>query len=522
MKKIVGIVSSLGLLLVFLVNPVQADFTDLDEHWAASYVGTLEDQGVVSGYEDGSYGPEDVLTRGQMAKIISLAFDLDTNGSSLADYADSVMEEGIAEGYRDEEGSLTGDFGLNDPLTRAEAVKMLTLAADLDATGTLSFPDVSAEEWYYDHVRAAYAYGLVDGYDNGSFGPDDTVTRGQIAKMVVLAEEVFYEDPVVVSEDEDEEEASLSTAIPQSSATESSSEAESSLVVSSSTSSTSSSNPFTSATFYVDPKSNAVEQIAEWVTSRPSDAADLEVIADQPTAKWFGDWSGDIESAVSRYVSTVHAAGNLPVLVAYNIPGRDCGSYSAGGSSGSDAYKTWIQDFADGVGSSDAVVILEPDALSLDCVYENSADLLAESVSILKSNAHVFVYIDAGHFNWVDEADIATRLKAANITEADGFALNVSNFYTTAENTSYGEAVSALVGGKHFVIDTSRNGNGSNGEWCNPSGMALGENSTVNTGNSLIDALLWVKPPGESDGTCNGGPSAGSWWADYALGLVRN
>jgi endoglucanase len=174
------------------------------------------------------------------------------------------------------------------------------------------------------------------------------------------------------------------------------------------------------------------------------------------------------------------------------------------------------------VGDRKAVVILEPDALSLDCLYEDSVDLLSEAVTILKSKSEIAVYIDAGHFNWIDSTEMATRLTNANVENADGFALNVSNFYTTAENVEYGEAISALIGDKHFVIDTSRNGNGSNGEWCNPSGMSLGQNPTTDTGYELVDAFLWVKPPGQSDGTCNGGPSAGTWWAEYALDLVRN
>lgn len=485
MKKFVRILASLGLLVHFFVPLARADFVDVTSHWAASYINDLAAQGVVSGYEDGRYGPDDMLTRGQMAKIVVLAFGLDSTGTTITDYVNAVEENGIAEGYRDSGGSLTGDFGENDPLTRAQAVKMLVLATNMNPTGAGSFPDVPSTQWYYDYVRAAYANGLVDGYDDGRFGPDDLVTRGQIAKMTVLAENIFDQVAPV-------------TATP---------------VVSSGSSSTSSTVSSTvTSTFYVDLDSHAYQQMAEWAMSRPSDAADLQVIATQPTAKWFGDWNSDIQSSVDDYVTTVGADGALPVLVAYNIP---C-------SADADLYRTWIQGFADGVGDHEAMVVLEPDALSLDCIYDSSVDLLADAVTILKSNAHVSVYIDAGHPNWVSTTDMATRLQAANVSAADGFALNVSNFYTTDENISYGEAISALIGGKHFIIDTSRNGNGSNGEWCNPSGRSLGENPTTATGNAFVDAFLWVKPPGESDGTCNGGPSAGTWWADYALGLVRN
>ncbi len=117
---------------------------------------------------------------------------------------------------------------------------------------------------------------------------------------------------------------------------------------------------------------------------------------------------------------------------------------------------------------------------------------------------------------------MAQRLTNANVQNADGFALNVSNFYTTKQNLRYGRKISRLVQKKHFIIDTSRNGNGSNGEWCNPLGRAIGHIPTVQTSHRLADAYLWVKPPGESDGECNGGTAAGEWWPEYALGLVQN
>ena len=78
------------------------------------------------------------------------------------------------------------------------------------------------------------------------------------------------------------------------------------------------------------------------------------------------------------------------------------------------------------------------------------------------------------------------------------------------------------------MIDTGRNGNGTPGKrvsgsnWCNPPGRALGHDPTTDTGQRRVDAYLWVKAPGESDGTCRGGPPAGQWWPQYALRLVRN
>jgi endoglucanase len=116
---------------------------------------------------------------------------------------------------------------------------------------------------------------------------------------------------------------------------------------------------------------------------------------------------------------------------------------------------------------------------------------------------------------------MAERLLGAGVAGAAGFALNVSNFVATAENVAYGRQISALVGGRHFVIDTGRNGVGSNGEWCNPAGRALGDRPTTVTNDPLVDAFLWVKTPGESDGACGGAPSSGVWMPEYALGLAQ-
>ena len=108
-----------------------------------------------------------------------------------------------------------------------------------------------------------------------------------------------------------------------------------------------------------------------------------------------------------------------------------------------------------------------------------------------------------------------------------GFSLNVSNYVTTEANTAYGNDLSGLLGGKHFVIDTSRNGNGpytgNDGAptWCNPPGRAIGDVPSTTTAQPLV-AGYWIKAPGESDGACRpGAPPAGVWWPDYALGLVQ-
>jgi endoglucanase len=284
-------------------------------------------------------------------------------------------------------------------------------------------------------------------------------------------------------------------------------------------------NPVAGKRLFVDPNSNAQRQAETMRRSRPQDAELVARIANTPTARWLGDWTRDVRREVDAAVSTITGTGALPVFVAYNIPGRDCGSYSAGGSRGSDAYRSWIRSFADGLRRRQALVVLEPDALpGMDCLSaanrQERLALLADAVNVLKAQ-RASVYIDAGHARWKSAEEMASRLKQVNIAAADGFSLNVSNYINNAANIAYGERLSRLVGGKHFIIDTSRNGIGTTSEWCNPRGQALGVIPTTNTGHPLVDAFLWVKQPGESDGTCNGGPRAGSWWNEVAIELSR-
>jgi endoglucanase len=277
---------------------------------------------------------------------------------------------------------------------------------------------------------------------------------------------------------------------------------------------------------FVNQESPAKRQADAWRRSRPADAALMDRIASQPVAQWFGGWNADVKRDVRNVSSQASSSGALPVLVAYNIPNRDCGSHSAGGERDAGSYRKWIRAFADGLGGRRAVVVLEPDAVAqMDCLNEaqrgERLGMLQEAVGTLKS-AGALVYIDAGHANWHKPEVVAERLQRAGISRADGFALNVSNYISTEANIKYGEALSQRTGGKHFVIDTGRNGNGgASGQWCNVGGQALGRAPTTRTGHSLVDALLWIKTPGESDGTCGGGPRAGEWWGDYALGLAK-
>jgi endoglucanase len=290
-----------------------------------------------------------------------------------------------------------------------------------------------------------------------------------------------------------------------------------------------SANPLAGKRLFVDPDTNAARDAEALRSENPDEANLIDRIASRPQATWLTGESWETEAAIERLVTTAKRAGALRVLVAYNVPKRDCGSYSAGGARTAKAYLRWIRAIARGVGSRPVAVILEPDAVAgLHCLSSTNQRrrlaLLRHAVEILDARPHVAVYIDAGHSLWQPVEVMKRRLRQAGIGRAHGFSLNVSNFNRTEDEVAFGRRLSRATGSEHFVIDTSRNGRGPapNGEWCNPPGRGLGTPPrTRDLPSRLVDALLWIKSPGESDGACNGAPPAGTWWREYALGLAR-
>lgn len=288
---------------------------------------------------------------------------------------------------------------------------------------------------------------------------------------------------------------------------------------------------------HTSPDSQALRQLAGYEGEGRLALADaLRPLAQAPTATWF---TGDPPRAAAAELTTAAAAaGRLPVLVAYAVPDRDCGAQSAGGAPDGAAYLAWVRELAAGIGDRPAVVVLEPDAVALsltDCAGLDPQPryaLLRQAVEVLAALPGTHVYLDAGHAAWVqDLGALARALRASGVGEAAGFSLNVSNFQTSAASVAYGRRLSARLGGAHFVVDTSRNGAGPLADdgrivergttWCNPPGRRTGRAPSTLTGEALVDAWLWVKRPGESDGACRPGePPAGAWWPEYALGLV--
>jgi len=254
-------------------------------------------------------------------------------------------------------------------------------------------------------------------------------------------------------------------------------------------------------------------------------AAAADDIAERPVALWLGDgWTeAELRAEIAEYLADAREQGGTAVFVTYAIPERDCGHHSRGGLP-ADRYAAWSAVVADALAGEPAVVVVEPDSLAMLDTCPEQADvrlpLLREAVEGFAA-AGVPAYLDGGNSNWVQAPVMAERLRAAGVEHARGFSTNVSGFHPTDSERDYAGRLSALTGGAHYVVDVSRNGRGWQGTWCNPDGVALGQDPRVADGDEDLDALLWVKTPGLSDGDCNDGPGAGRWFASYAEDLVE-
>jgi endoglucanase len=253
-------------------------------------------------------------------------------------------------------------------------------------------------------------------------------------------------------------------------------------------------------------------------------------LADQPTAYWLTPELDPIDKVWDRVAHLAAEAREQDAalaVVVYGLPGRDCGNHSAGGLDPDD-YVEWtdlIGRALRNAGDLQKIVILEPDSLALapECGnVDERVQQLAGAVDRL-AGVNTYIYLDGGHSAWLPPQEMAELIRRVGVLDRiRGFATNVSNYQWTQDEFDYAHQVSELLDGAHAVVDTSRNGAGPAGsEWCNPSGRLVGDAGGT-YGDGVIDTNLWIKPPGESDGTCNGGPDAGVWWPAAALELTRD
>jgi len=232
--------------------------------------------------------------------------------------------------------------------------------------------------------------------------------------------------------------------------------------------------PTPSTHFYVPPAPDGSrQQIGRLIVQRDlKDAARIAKMVTTPQAVWFsGGTPRQVQQDVRRTMLKAGLQHAVPTLVAYNLPYRDCGQYSAGGAAGTTAYEAWIDGLANGIGRQKAIVILEPDGLGLipnyvsaldhssNCTIANPPSIpagdaatpknrwaqLNYAVGALEKNPNMSLYLDATHSGWQTVGESADRLVKAGVQRAQGFFLNVSNYQYTTNEVQYGNWVSKCL-----------------------------------------------------------------------------
>jgi endoglucanase len=277
----------------------------------------------------------------------------------------------------------------------------------------------------------------------------------------------------------------------------------------------------------------------------PRRARLLNVIAREPgTGRW-GNWTpaAQVGPQMSAYLARAAAEspGSVPELSTYWIVDPplthpDCGHYSDTPGRES-AYDQWITNFAGAIGDTPVIVFLEVDSLiTVNCLSHDGVQVrlqeLHNAFDALSHDPRAVVYTDAGAADAIHARRTARLLRRAGIGEIQGFFVNATHFDWTRREIRYGDKISRMTGGKHFVVNTAMNGRGpviprdsvqnGNEDLCSPPGRGLGPRPTFSTGFPLVDAFAWIAYPGRSSGCGAGAPPTGQFWVARALSLVSH
>jgi cellulose 1,4-beta-cellobiosidase len=352
-------------------------------------------------------------------------------------------------------------------------------------------------------------------------------------------------------------------------------------------------NPFDGADIPVDPSYVAELEGTIPVAARSGGrrAAQLRALEAFPTAVWFDSIAST--ATASRYLDDALALQKrtgkpvVSVFVAYDLPERDCSAQASSGElsalqGGEARYKAeFLDPLASQFRSHPAqriVVVLEPDSLG-NIVTNTRVPKCADAVPVYErsiatairtlSMPNVWLYLDVAHAGWLgwnrNRSKLAALVKdvlvaAGGTDRIRGFATNVSNYDPLhdgdlprlepsdpcPDELTYVDKLSATLAdagitGKGFLIDTGRNGRGArskSGSWCNVAGAGLGERPRSSPAPG-VDAYMWIKPPGGSDGgsdpsapgfdpscghdsadSMQGAPPAGHWFPAHLFGLI--
>ncbi|KAG9414653.1 hypothetical protein AC1031_008056 [Aphanomyces cochlioides] len=274
-------------------------------------------------------------------------------------------------------------------------------------------------------------------------------------------------------------------------------------------------------------------------TQYPELSNAIAKVSKNQIATWWTDNNANYYTEMQKLLNLCNET-SIPTVIVYGLPNKDCaaGESNKGSNSDSATYLKFVKDLADLIGTRPVIYIMEPDALGLhidsSCAKTNGyLDNMMSAIPLLTNdNANASLYVDIGYwaFNTTERTQLVVEAMKQLVSKGAairGISLDTSNYRKTDEMVALCQKFVTATKNSDYrcVIDTSRNYLGpkeGTAEWCNNRYAAIGVPPTNNTANDLIDYFLWLKTPGESDGTCNGagissdalknGPAAGQFF----------
>lgn len=171
-------------------------FSDVSpSYWAYKEITYLLENDIAEALSGTKFAPNDNITRGHAARMLAKALKLDIHDPKYKDvdfpdvpkthpdygYIKAVVNEQIFKGQND------GEFGINNPLTRAQMAKVLVETFDLRGDYPMNFKDVGSEHWAYQYIDKLAASEVTNGYHDLTYKPNNLVTRAQMAAFVYRA-----------------------------------------------------------------------------------------------------------------------------------------------------------------------------------------------------------------------------------------------------------------------------------------------------------------------------------------------
>lgn len=201
-----------GAIVAVTPNVAQAElqgFSDVKKgHFFNESVMDLTSRGVINGYSDGTFKPNENISRAQAAKIIALALDLDFENIKDAGLKDvpkshpnykhitALVNAGVISGFDDK------TYKPNGKITRSQMAKILVLGFDLkeEKYSKLPFSDVNSKQWFANYIQTLYSKNITKGATATTFEPGSNVTRGQFATFIYRSEQTADQENLEIIE----------------------------------------------------------------------------------------------------------------------------------------------------------------------------------------------------------------------------------------------------------------------------------------------------------------------------------